>query len=66
MLLVESTYNLTISLPYIRVDNGTAANTTMLDLKAIRDPMTHKEVCHGVTPRPVGQEWSQGTLKVYG
>ena len=43
-MFIKSTYNLNISVPYIRADTGTAANTTILDLRANRDSLTHKEV----------------------
>jgi len=64
---MKSVYSLNISAPYIWADTGTAGKTTILDLKANRDSMTHKEVYTYVrTPRLLGQEWSQETLKVYG
>jgi hypothetical protein len=56
-IFIKSAYNLNISVPYIRADTGTAGNTTILDLKANRDSMTHEELYTYVRiPRPLGQE----------
>jgi hypothetical protein len=55
-IFMKSVFNFNISVSYIRADTGTAGKT-ILDLKANRDSMTHKEVYTYVrTPRPLGQE----------
>ena len=56
-IFIKSAYNLNISVSYIRADTGTAGDTTILDLKANRNSMTHKEVYTYVRiPRPLVQE----------
>jgi hypothetical protein len=56
-IFIKPAYNLNIPVPYIRAETGTAGKTTILDLKANRDSMTHKAVYTYVSiPRPLGQE----------
>lgn len=56
-IFIKSTYNLKIPVLCIRAETGTAGKTTIIDLKANRDSMTHKEVYSYVRiPRPLGRE----------